>query len=59
MIYARLHAEITGRTRMFVNTVRVKRYTLFLNDALVDFSQPIVVKTNGVTSFEGMVGTQY
>jgi hypothetical protein len=38
-----------------VNALRVKRYTLFLNDALVDFSQPIVVKTNGVTSFEGMV----
>jgi hypothetical protein len=28
-----------------------------LNDALVDFSQPIVVKTNGVKSFEGMVGS--
>jgi len=55
MIYAKLHAEITGPNTIVVNTVRVKRYTLLLNDALVDFSQPIVVKTNGVTSLEGMV----
>ncbi|MGV7229966.1 MAG: hypothetical protein ACQ9IQ_15075, partial [Nitrospirales bacterium] len=55
MIYAKLHAEITDPNTIVVNTVRVKRYTLFLNDALVDFSQPIVVKTNGVTSFEGVV----
>ena len=55
MIYAKLHAEITGPNTIVVNTVRVKRYTLFLNDALVDFSQLIVVKTNGVTSFEGLV----
>jgi hypothetical protein len=26
-----------------------------LNDVLVDFSQPVLVKTNGVTSFEGIV----
>lgn len=55
MIYAKLHAEITGPNTIVVNTLRVRRYTLFLNDALVDFSQPIVVKTNGVTSFEGLV----
>ncbi|MDH3771058.1 MAG: alpha/beta hydrolase-fold protein [Nitrospirota bacterium] len=55
MIYAKLHAEITGQNTIVVNTVRVKRYTLFLNDALVDFSQPIIVKTNGVKSFEGLV----
>ncbi len=54
-IYAKLHADITGPNTIVVNTVRVKRYTLFLNDALVDFSQPVVVKTNGVTSFEGIV----
>jgi predicted esterase len=55
MIYAKLHAEIVRPNTIEVNTLRVRRYTLFLNDALVDFSQPIVVKTNGVTSFEGMV----
>jgi pimeloyl-ACP methyl ester carboxylesterase len=55
MIYAKLHAEIVRPNSIEVNTLRVKRYTLFLNDLLVDFSQPIVVKTNGVTSFEDMV----
>jgi hypothetical protein len=55
MIYAKLHAEITDPNTIVVNTLRVRRYTLFLNDALVDFSQPIVVKTNGVTSFEGLM----
>ena len=38
-----------------MTALRVKRYTLFLNKELVDFSQPIVVKTNGVMSFEGVV----
>jgi hypothetical protein len=55
MIYAKLHAEITGPNTIVVDTVRVRRYTLFLNDTLVDFSQPIVVKTNGEKSFEGLV----
>ena len=55
MIYAKLHAEITDPNTIVVNTLRVRRYTLFLNDALVDFSQPIVVKTNGKISFEGML----
>ena len=55
MIYAKLHAEIVRPNTIKVNTLRVRQYTLFLNDVLVDFSQPVVVKTNGVTSFEGMV----
>jgi poly(3-hydroxybutyrate) depolymerase len=55
MIYAKLHAEIVRSNSVEVKTLRVRRYTLFLNDALVDFSQPIVVKTNGVKSFEGTV----
>ena len=55
MIYATLNVEIVRPNTIEVNAFRVKRYTLFLNDALVDFSQPIVVKTNGVKSFEGMV----
>jgi predicted esterase len=54
-IYAKLHAEIMDPNTIVVNTVRVKEYTLFLNKKLVDFSQPIVVRTNGVTSFEGLV----
>ena len=54
-IFAKLHAEITGPNMIVVNSVRVRRYMLFLNEELVDFSQPIVVKTNSVKSFEGLI----
>ncbi len=54
-IYAKLHAEIVGPNTIEVTTLRVRQYTLFFNKELVDFSQPIVVRTNGVQSFEGLV----
>lgn len=54
-IYAKLHAEIQSPNTFIVSTNRIRRYTLFLNQDLVDFSKPIVVKTNGTSSFEGMV----
>ena len=54
-IYAKLDASIERPNSVVVNTLRVRRYTLFLNDELVDFSQPIGVKTNGKTSFEGIL----
>ena len=54
-IYAKLHVEITSPNKIVVSTNRVRRYTLFVNQDLVDFSQPIVVETNGKISFEGMV----
>lgn len=55
MIYAKLDAAIERPNSIVVNTERVRRYTLFLNETLVDFSQPIVVKTNGGKSFEGIL----
>jgi len=54
-IYAKLHAEITAPNKIVVSTNRIRRYTLFLNQDLVDFHKPIVVETNGNISFEGMV----
>ncbi len=54
-MYATLHAEIVAPNNIVVNTHRVRCYTLWLNRDLVEFSQPIVVTTNGMTSFEGMV----
>jgi len=54
-IYAKLHAEIVSSNTIAVTASRVKRYTLFLNETLVDFSQPIVVRTNGKTSIHGIV----
>lgn len=54
-IYAKLHVEITIPNKIVVSTNRIRRYTVFLNQDLVDFSKPIIVETNGNTSFEGMV----
>ena len=54
-IYAKLHAEITTPNKIAVSTNRIRRYTLFLNQELVDFSQPITVETNGEKSFEGLI----
>ena len=33
----------------------MRRYTLFLNDQLVDLSKPVTIVTNKQVSFEGMV----
>ncbi len=56
--YARLIAQVTGPNRIEVRTDRVRRYTLFLNEDLVDLSKPIVVTTNGQASFEGTLTPQ-
>ncbi len=54
-IYAKLDAEVISKNRIVVKTKRVRRYTLFLNNELVDFSRPIKIETNAKTSFEDMV----
>lgn len=54
--YARLEASISGN-RIEVNTERVQRYSLFLNDRLIDPAKPITVVTNGRHSFEGTLGS--
>lgn len=53
--YAKLEAAVAGPNRIEVRTQRVRRYTLYLNDALVDLSRPVTIVTNGTTSFEGAV----
>lgn len=53
--YARLDAEIVGPNRIEVRAERVKRYSLYLNEALVDFSRPVTITTNGRIGFEGLV----
>ena len=57
-VYARLDVRNNEGNRIDVTTIRVCRYTLFLNDALVDFSRPITVVTNGAISFEGTITPQ-
>jgi pimeloyl-ACP methyl ester carboxylesterase len=54
-VYAKLHARVTAPNKIVVSTNRTRRYTLFLNQDLVDFSKPIIVETNGVISFDEMV----
>lgn len=53
--YAKLDAIIRSPNRIEVTTERVRRYSLFLNDQLIDVSKPVTVLTNGEISFEGLV----
>ncbi len=52
-LYAKVEARLALPNRIEVRTERVRRYTLFLSDALVDFGKPITVVTNGRISYEG------
>ncbi len=54
-LYAKVEARLAAPNRIEVQTERVRRYTLFLNDTLVDFGKPITVVTNGRISYEGPV----
>ncbi|WP_447968711.1 carboxylesterase family protein [Nitrospira sp. M1] len=54
-IYAKLEAEVISSNRIVVKTERVRRYSLFLNNELVDLSKPVIVETNGKRSFEGIM----
>ena len=53
--YARLDVSIVAPNRIEVRTDRVQRYSLFLNEQLIDSSKPLVVLTNGQVSFDGSV----
>ncbi len=53
--YARIDATIVGLSRIEVTAERVQRYSLFLNDDLIDLAKPLTVVTNGEVSFEGTV----
>jgi pimeloyl-ACP methyl ester carboxylesterase len=54
-LYARVEAEIQADNRIVVRSRRVRRYTLFLNDELLDFSRPVTVVTNDVVTQMGPV----
>jgi dienelactone hydrolase len=54
--WARVDGRIDGHT-IAVRTDRVARYTLLLNQELVDLNQPVLVLTNGTVSFEGRLKT--
>jgi pimeloyl-ACP methyl ester carboxylesterase len=54
-IYAKLDAQIVEGNHIEVRTEHVLRYSLFLNDELMDLSRPVVVITNGTESFRGFI----
>lgn len=54
-IYAKLDASIRDGNRIEVHTHHVRRYSLFLNQSLIDPVKPLTVITNGQVSFEGTV----
>ncbi len=54
-VYARLDATVVAPDRIEVRTQRVKRYSLFLNQVLVDLSGPVTIVTNGRVSYHGPV----
>ncbi len=54
-VYATLEAELVAPNHVVVQTTFVRRYSLFFNQNLIDFSQPLIVETNGIQSFHGLV----
>ena len=53
--YAKLDATIREGNRIEVQTDHVRRYSLFLNESLIDPAKPLTVITNGEVSFAGLV----
>ncbi|MBS0151189.1 MAG: hypothetical protein JSR31_09615 [Nitrospira sp.] len=54
-VYAKLDASIQDGNRIEVQTHHVRRYSLFLNESLIDPAKPLTVITNGQVSFTGAV----
>jgi dienelactone hydrolase len=53
--YAKVDASIAADNRIEVRAERVRRYSLFLNEHLIDVTKPVTVVTNGEVSFAGVV----
>lgn len=53
--YAKLEAAIVGPNRIEVRTNHIQRYSLFLNDRLIDTAKPVSIWTNGQLSYDGPV----
>ena len=53
--YAWLDVAVREGNRVEVQTDHVRRYSLFLNETLIDLTKPLTVITNGEVSFSGTV----
>lgn len=54
-VYARIEASVGSDNRLEITAQHVRRYTVLLNQHLVDFDRPVRIMTNGQVSFEGKV----
>lgn len=54
-LFTQIEAKITDGNRIEVKSRKVRKYTLFLNDNIIDLSKPITIITNGRVSFEGLL----
>lgn len=54
-MYGRIEARILSKNLLEIRTRHVRRFTVLLNDSLVDLNQPVRIVTNGEVSFDGMV----
>ena len=54
-VYAKLEARMTNDNLIVVTTNRVRRFSVFLNEELVDFSKPVTVKANGKVVYQQTV----
>ena len=53
--YARIEARAGSRNQIEITAKNVRRFTVFLNDDLVDLDRPVIIRINGEVRFEGEV----
>jgi hypothetical protein len=54
-LYATVQAEVKSGNEIEITSKYVNRLTVLLNEDLVDFARPVIIKSNGAVRFEGMV----
>lgn len=54
-LFTSIEARVIDGNRIEVKCEKVKTYTLFLNDKIVDLSKDVTIVTNGKVSFEGLI----
>ncbi len=54
-LFTSIEAKAVDGNRIEVKSEKVKTYTLFLNDKIVDLSKDVTIVTNGKVSFVGLI----
>ncbi|MEK7279975.1 MAG: alpha/beta hydrolase-fold protein [Nitrospirota bacterium] len=55
VLFTSIETKVIDGNRIEVKSEKVKTYTLFLNDKIVDLSKDVTIVTNGKVSFEGHI----